>query len=51
MLEGAPKFSLHERKRSETKLMEQYCWAITQAAGRSCCGRSGSGALEFVDFN
>jgi len=25
---------------------EEYCWAITQAAGRSCCGRSGSNALE-----
>jgi hypothetical protein len=26
---------------------EEYCWAITQAAGRSCCGRSGSSMLEF----
>ena len=29
-------------------LAEEYCWAITQAAGRSCCGRSGSSALESV---
>jgi len=21
---------------------EEYCWAITHAAGRPCCGRSGS---------
>lgn len=26
---------------------EEYCWAITLAAGRSCCGQSGSSALEF----
>jgi hypothetical protein len=25
---------------------EEYCWAITQAAGRSCCGRSDSRVLE-----
>ena len=25
---------------------EEYCWAITQAAGLSYCGRSGSGVLE-----
>ena len=24
---------------------EEYCWAITQAAGRSCCCRTGSGVL------
>ena len=28
-------------------MTEEYCWAITQAAGRSCCGRSGSSVLEF----
>jgi hypothetical protein len=27
--------------------MEEYCWAITLAEGRSCCGRSGSSVLEF----
>jgi hypothetical protein len=26
---------------------EEYCWAITQAAGRSCCGSAGSVVLEF----
>ena len=30
---------------NETKVAEEYCWAITQAAGRSCCGRSGSSVL------
>jgi len=28
-------------------MVEEYCWAITPAAGRTCCGRSGSGVLEF----
>jgi hypothetical protein len=32
-------FSLCERKRKETKATEEYCWAITQAGGRSSCGR------------
>jgi hypothetical protein len=40
-------FSSHDWKRSETKLVEEYCWAIIQAAGRSYCGRSGSRVLEF----
>jgi len=26
---------------------EEYCWAMTQAAGLSYCGWSGSGVLEF----
>jgi hypothetical protein len=34
--------------RSETKLAGEYCWAITQAAGRSCCGQSGSTVLVFA---
>jgi len=25
---------------------EEYCWAITQAVGQSCCGRSGSTVLD-----
>jgi len=29
-------------KRSETKVAEGYCWAITQAPVRSCCSLSGS---------
>jgi hypothetical protein len=28
------------------KVAEEYCWAITQAVGPSCCGRSGSSVLE-----
>jgi hypothetical protein len=34
-------------KRNETRVEEEYCWVITQAAGRSCCGRSGFPVLEF----
>jgi len=28
-------------------MAEEYCWATTQAAGRSCYGRSGSVIFEF----
>ena len=38
------------RRRDEIAIDEgggRYCWAITQAAGRSCCGRSGSSAFDF----
>jgi hypothetical protein len=42
----ASNYSLREWKRSETKVTEEYCWAITQAAGPSCCGRSGSSVLQ-----
>jgi hypothetical protein len=28
-------------------VVEEYCWAITQEAGRSCCVRSFSSVLEF----
>jgi len=28
----------------------EYCWAITQVAGRSCCGRSQPSAMQ-LDFN
>ena len=28
-------------------MTEEYCWAITLAEGRSCCGRLGSSVLEF----
>lgn len=38
---------MRDRKRSETKLVEEYCWATTQAAGRSYCGRPGSRVLVF----
>ena len=30
-----------------TKVQEEYCWAVTEAAGRSCCGVSSSSVLEF----
>jgi hypothetical protein len=33
-------------KRNETKVVEEYGWAITLAAGRTCCGRSVSSVLE-----
>jgi len=39
----APNFSSRKRKRNETKVMEEYCWAITQAAGPPCCA-----ALKFL---
>jgi len=29
------------------RLAEEHCWAMTEAAGRSCYGRSGSSVLEF----
>jgi hypothetical protein len=28
-------------------VVQEYCWAITQAAGRLYCGRSDSAMLEF----
>jgi hypothetical protein len=43
----APHFSVRELKRHETKVAEEYCWAITLATGRSCCCRSGSSVLDF----
>ena len=41
-LKRPPNFFLLELKWIETQVAEEYWWAITQAAGRSCCGRSGS---------
>jgi hypothetical protein len=32
---------------NEGAMSKEHCWAITQAAGRSCCGRSGPSVLEF----
>ena len=43
----AQKFSFRQWKYNKTKVAEEYCWAITQTVGRSCCGRSGSGVLDF----
>ena len=37
---------MRELKRSETKVTKEYCWAMTQEAGRSCCGRSGPRVLQ-----
>ena len=28
-------------------MAEEYCWAITEAVDRSCCGPSGSSELQF----
>jgi hypothetical protein len=47
LLKCAPNFSLREWKRNEKKEAEEYCWAITQAAGRPYRGRSGSSVLGF----
>jgi hypothetical protein len=53
-LESSPYFSFAGMKeRIDTKVAEEYFWAITQAAGRSWCGRSGSSEPEFgfkLDF-
>ena len=49
LLKRAPLFSLRVLRRSTMAAMEEYCWAITQAAkgrgGGACCDRSGSSAL------
>jgi hypothetical protein len=45
-LKREPNFSFRCWKRNEKKVVEEYCWAITQAERRSRCSRSGSSALE-----
>jgi hypothetical protein len=35
-------------KRDEIKVVEEYCWAITQGEWLSCCGQSSSSVLEFT---
>jgi hypothetical protein len=45
-MEGTLDFFLLEWKHNEEKVAEEYCWVITQAAGRSCCGRLHSCVLE-----
>ena len=50
-LKSGTNFSLRKRKLNETKLAEEYCWAITHVAGRgearrSHSGRSVSGVLR-----
>ena len=42
-----PNISLLQPERNEAAVAEEYCWAITQAAELSCCGRSGYSVLEF----
>jgi hypothetical protein len=37
-LKSGPAFSLREGKRNQKKVAKEYCWAITKAEGRSCCG-------------
>jgi len=44
-LKGAPNVSLPERKRKETKVQEEYCWAVTKARGR---GGGGHAAADQV---
>ena len=41
-----PYCSFRGWKRNETKLAQEYCWAITQAARRSCCAWAGSNVLK-----
>jgi hypothetical protein len=38
VIEKTAEFFLRESKSSEKKAVEEDCWAITQATGRSCCG-------------
>ena len=42
LLQRSADFSSREWEGSKTKVGKEYCWAITQAAGRSCGCRSGS---------
>jgi len=41
-----PHFSLQKGKH-EIKMAEEYCWVITLAVSRLCCGQPGSSILEF----
>ena len=40
-------FSLREWKRNVMNVADEYCWAMTETTGRSCCGRSGSPVSQF----
>ena len=40
-------FFFLRKLRWNANVVEEYCWVITEAAGRSCCGRSGSSLLEW----
>jgi hypothetical protein len=39
-------FFLAVKKSSEKKVLEEYCWAITQTVRRSYCGRLSSSVCE-----
>jgi hypothetical protein len=39
--------TVQEWKRNEMKMVEDYCWAITRAIGRSCSDQSSFWVLEF----
>jgi len=45
-LKHPPKFFLWDRRGKEMIVAEGYCWAITLAAGRACCGWLCSRVLE-----
>jgi len=45
-LKGATNFSLWKWNSTESKVAEEYCWAVTQAVGRACCGHSRYSVLE-----
>ena len=47
ILKSGLRFSLREWKLNEMKFVKEYCWAITQPARQSCCGRSASSVLQF----
>jgi len=40
-------FSVTKAQRNGSGGRKEYCWAITQSAGRSCCSASGSCVLGF----
>jgi hypothetical protein len=53
ILEVSKRVQEQKCKRSETKVEEEYCWAITQAEGLSGCDPSDSSVMEFgfkLDF-
>jgi hypothetical protein len=42
-----------EMKIEYDKVVDEYCWPVTQAVGWSCCGQSGAALLELgfqLDF-
>jgi len=47
LLKAQEFFFLRKQKRNDLNVAEEYCWALTQAAGRSCCSRSGVRVLGF----